>query len=51
VDVAPIHLRMARWPKGRLELYPSAEHEVMMETPALRARFFDAAAALFEANP
>lgn len=51
VDVAPIHLRMARWPKGRLELYPSAEHEVMMETPALRARFFDAAAALFAANP
>jgi lysophospholipase len=51
VDVAPIHLRMARWPKGRLDLYPAAEHEVMMETPALRGRFFDDAAALFAANP
>lgn len=50
VDTAPIHMRMARWPNGRLDLYPGAEHEVMMEAPALRARFFDAADALFQAN-
>lgn len=50
VDAAPIHLRMARWPQGRLEMYPMAEHEVMMETPAHRARFFDHACALFDAQ-
>jgi len=50
VDVAPIHLRMAAWPQGRLDLYPGAEHEVPMETPAHRTRFFDTAAALFDAQ-
>lgn len=50
VDPAPVHLRMARWPAGRLDLYPGAEHEVLMETPAARRQFFDAAAALYEAN-
>ena len=50
VDAGPIHARMATWPQGRLDLYPACEHEVMMETPATRARFFDAACALFDAN-
>jgi len=50
VDTAPIHLRMARWPGGRLDLYPGAEHEVMMETPKAQAQFFDAADALFQAH-
>ena len=50
VDVPPIHLRMAGWAEGRLDLYPGAEHEIMMEGPADRARFFDRATALFEAN-
>lgn len=50
VDVAPIHLRMAAWPSGRLDLFPGAEHEVMMEAPATRSRFFDSAAALFAAH-
>jgi lysophospholipase len=50
VDTAPAHLRMASWPMGQLELYPGAEHEIMMETAAARKRFFDSAAALFEAN-
>jgi lysophospholipase len=50
VDPAPVHMRMARWPGARLDLYPTAEHEVIMETPADRARFFDAADALFQAN-
>jgi lysophospholipase len=50
VDVPPVHLRMAGWGSGQLDLYPGAEHEIMMEGPATRARFFDRAAALFEAN-
>jgi len=50
VDVAPIHLRMSGWSNGRLDLYSGAEHEVPMETPAHRARFYDEAAALFDAN-
>jgi lysophospholipase len=50
VDAAPIHLRMAGWRDGKLDLYPNAEHEVMMETPAHRAHFFDSATALFDAN-
>jgi lysophospholipase len=48
VDVGPIHARMAQWPKGTLSLYPGAEHEVMMERPDTRARFFDEACALFD---
>lgn len=48
VDVGPIHARMARWPGGRLSLYPGAEHEVLMEGPATRARFLDEATALFD---
>jgi lysophospholipase len=50
VDVAPVHLRMAGWSNGQLDLYPGAEHEIMMEGAAMRKRFFDRAAALFEAN-
>ncbi len=50
VDVPPVHLRMAGWSNGQLDLYPGAEHEIMMEGPATRARFFDRAASLFEAN-
>jgi lysophospholipase len=50
VDPTPIHLRMAAWANGQLDLYPGAEHEIMMEGPAVRKRFFDRAAALFEAN-
>jgi lysophospholipase len=48
VDVGPIHARMAIWPKGSLDLYPGCEHEVMMERPASRARFFDNALELFD---
>lgn len=48
VDIAPIHARMGQWPKGTLSLYPGAEHEVMMERPATRERFFDEACALFD---
>lgn len=50
VDVPPIHRRMAGWSTGQLDLYPGAEHEIMMEVPAARTRFFHRAVALFEAN-
>ena len=50
VDLAPVHLRMAGWSNGQLDLYPGAEHEIMMEGPSVRARFFDRAASLFDGN-
>ena len=50
VDVPPVHLRMAGWGAGQLDLYPGAEHEIMMETAAVRQRFFDRACALFDAH-
>jgi lysophospholipase len=48
VTVEDIRRRMGRWPGGTLELVPKAEHEVLMETPAIRARAFDRIAALFD---
>ncbi len=48
VDTGRIRAIMARWPGGRLEVIPGAEHEVMMEVPATRRRFHDSAAALFD---
>lgn len=50
VDVGPIHARMSVWQNGSLDLYPSAEHEILMETAATRATFADKAAALFDSN-
>ncbi len=50
VDVAPVRMRMANWAKGRLEIYEGAQHEIPMETPPHRKRFFDSATALFDAN-
>ena len=49
--VAPdaIARRMAAWSGGRHEVYPGAEHELMMEAPARRRRFLHAACALFDA--
>lgn len=41
VDPANIYDRMAAWPGGRLEIIEGAEHEIMMETPTIRDRFFD----------
>lgn len=32
--------RMAHWPGGRLEFVENARHEILMETPELRAWFF-----------
>jgi lysophospholipase len=50
VDTGPVHLRMAAWPGATFDLVEGAEHEVMMETPAIRKRFFDRASALFDAQ-
>ncbi|GHE00774.1 hydrolase [Defluviimonas sp. 20V17] len=50
VSAAAVEALAARWPGGRLERVPGAEHEIMMEQPATRARFFDAAADLFGAQ-
>jgi lysophospholipase len=41
VDVQAIHERMRRWPDGTLNLVPQAEHEVLMETPAIRRYVLD----------
>lgn len=49
VDPMPIHARMAIWAGSKLDLYTGAEHEIMMEGPQARARFFDSACALFDA--
>ena len=51
VDATRVHALMARWPKGRLDVIAGARHEMMMETPAIRKQFYDAACALFAANP
>lgn len=47
VDPMPIHARMSVWRQGQLDLYAGLEHEIMMEGPAARTRFYDRAAALF----
>lgn len=48
VSPGAIRDRAARWPGGHLLEVAGARHEVMMETPDLRARFFDAMLARFE---
>lgn len=50
VSTAAIRHRMATWPGARLVEVPEARHEIMMEGPGVRAEFFDAACALFDAN-
>lgn len=50
VDARPIHAMMARWPGSQFEVIEGAEHEVLMETPAVRARVIDASVALFGAH-
>ncbi|MBD3804017.1 MAG: alpha/beta hydrolase [Rhodobacteraceae bacterium] len=49
VHCPAVHDRMNRWPKGKLDVIPEAEHELMMEIPSTRARFYDGCAALFDA--
>ena len=47
IDCPRVHDRMNRWPGGALDVLPGAEHEVLMETPALRTRVYDRMNALF----
>ena len=51
VDPDRIIDRMSRWPDGHLETLPGAEHEVMLEIPATRAKVFDMMDAHFTAHP
>ena len=39
---------MRRWPGGELDLVQGAQHEVVMEGPAIRRHSFDRMCALFE---
>ena len=50
VDTKPIRTRMKTWPNGRLSLVEGAEHEILMEQPALRNAFLADAIALYAAN-
>lgn len=50
IDTGPVHRRMARWPGATFDIVPGSEHEVMMEKPAVRTRFYDRTAALFDAS-
>ncbi len=50
VTAAPIRRRMSHWQGGRLEIYTGARHEVPMEAPEHRKRFFDSAHELFLAS-
>ncbi len=47
IDTAAVRTRHGRWPAARLLTIEGARHEVMLERPARRAAFYDAAAALF----
>ncbi|MEO0486867.1 MAG: alpha/beta hydrolase [Pseudomonadota bacterium] len=48
VDPGRIQTRMDAWPGGELVTFPDAEHETMMEVPAVRNAVFDRAVALFD---
>lgn len=47
VDPLPIHARMAIWAGSSLDMYTGAEHEIIMEGPDARKRFFDAVDGVF----
>lgn len=45
-----IRRRMATWPDAEFDIIADAEHELMMERLPIRTRFFDMAAAHFDAH-
>lgn len=47
VDPARIHSIMSRWKGGTLHMLDGARHEVLMETPPIRARILDETCELF----
>ncbi len=50
VDPEAITRRAARWPAATLDVIDAAEHEILMETPAIRDAAIAAAADLFDAQ-
>lgn len=50
VEPEPVRRMMARWPGGELVGVEGAEHEILMETPATRARVLDLTTQLFAAS-
>ncbi|WP_432816764.1 alpha/beta fold hydrolase [Sulfitobacter sp. JB4-11] len=50
VSTPPIHARMESWKGGRLEIIPGAEHEVLMESEALRNPILDGIQKVFLAT-
>jgi lysophospholipase len=50
VDPARIRRRLADWPGSKLVTLPTARHEVLMETPAIRARALDGIGEFLEAH-
>lgn len=50
VESSRIHERMENWPGGELELIEGAEHEVLMETPDIRAHVVERTVSLFNAH-
>lgn len=49
VETRAVEARMRGWPGGRLVLLPGAQHETLMETPAIRAEAIGAILAHFAA--
>jgi lysophospholipase len=47
VDIPRIHARMQTWKGGQLRVVEGAEHEILLETPAIRTPVFDEIANLF----
>ncbi len=50
VDPIRIRERMGAWPDGTLRVIAGGQHEMMMDSPAMRNSIFDETAALFDAN-
>jgi lysophospholipase len=47
VDIPRIEARMETWKGGQLRMVEGGEHEVLLETPAIRTTIFDEMASLF----
>ncbi|MGR3758564.1 alpha/beta hydrolase [Roseobacteraceae bacterium NS-SX3] len=50
VNLEAVRDRMRRWPGGELDIIGDAQHEVLMEGPAIRQHVFGKIAALFDAQ-
>ena len=50
VDPERIRRKFADWPGSRLVTLPTARHEVLMETPAIRSRVLDGIGEFLDAH-